>query len=357
MSNMLSKIGLFLRTSKIISAKSNTLMIRELSKLVHYKIVTGHGPELYLLYSLYEKDISEWQQFLGKNEMCEMLLQVNTSSDFITLDNKINFYLHCEKAQLPSPRILLSIGAGKEYLNLPNASDFSAFESLFEELGFGYYIFKPTQGSYGDGIHSFSFNQEGFVDLKNEYIFSPAEMFEKFIGSGDCYLIQRTLIPTPQLRKIMPFPACGMVRVVSYLEKNGDVSILYAFVTLPSEGQIVSNFMHGFTGNLLAAIDVKSGKLKKAFRFGSDQLMTSFDFHPDTKERIEGLEISEWDKVLKTAKDAAKTFGSIRFIGWDIAVSDAGVTILEGNPMCDPDGMQLTMQKGIRDELASRLKD
>ena len=68
----------------------------------------------------------------------------------------------------------------------------------------------------------------------------------------------------------MPFPACGMVRVVSYLNKNGKVSIPYAFVTIPSEGQIVSNFMHGYTGNLLAAIDVKNGELLKGFRFGSD---------------------------------------------------------------------------------------
>jgi hypothetical protein len=356
MLKIFSKITSFLLASKAISLRSEKMMILELFKLVQYKIVTGYGPDMYLLYSLYEKNMSEWQQFIGKKEMCELLRQVNEPSDMVTLNDKVEFYIFCKNNQLPSPEVLFTIGAGKNYFNLTDVSDLEYFQTIFEKLGFGYYIFKPAVGSYGGGIYSFLLDHQGFVDLQSGIILSEAEIFKKFFDMGICYLIQNTLVPTPQLKKIMPFPACGMVRVVSYLNKNGKVSIPYAFVTIPSEGQIVSNFMHGYSGNLLAAIDVKSGELLKGFRFGSDNLIASFVLHPDTKEKIEGLEISVWDEVLDIAEIAARSLDTIRFVGWDIAITDTGVKVLEGNPMCDPDGLQLTLEKGIKEALVSQLK-
>lgn len=46
--------------------------------------------------------------------------------------------------------------------------------------------------------------------------------------------------------------------------------------------------------------------------------------------------VPNWPDVITTAKKAAKAFMPLRLVGWDIAVTPAGVTVLEGNFRSDP---------------------
>lgn len=43
------------------------------------------------------------------------------------------------------------------------------------------------------------------------------------------------------------------------------------------------------------------------------------------------MKIPMWDKVLETVTNAAKLIPQVRFIGWDIAITNSGVEIIEGN--------------------------
>ena len=44
-----------------------------------------------------------------------------------------------------------------------------------------------------------------------------------------------------------------------------------------------------------------------------------------------GMRIPMWDKVLEVVTKAAKRIPQIRYVGWDIAITNSSIEIIEGN--------------------------
>jgi|GEM_PF-4143652 len=351
MNNIIEKVEQVLNLSKLIAKKTKRSVFREIVRLIFYKILTGYGSELYLLYGLYEKDKKDWHEFIGKSQMSKMLHRVNKASEFAVLDDKIDFFLFCRHNGLPSPEVAFVINPGeKKYEGIENVDTLEKFSLHMEELGFGNYIFKPVKGSYGDGIHSVKYGRKGFTNLKNGAVLSCSELYREFEKTIP-YLVQFTQIPSDQMLKIMPPPACGAIRVISYQREDGEVDFPYSFITVPVKGQVISNFIHGASGNLIVGVNSNTGQIETGYGFGNKGLIRPFEMHPDTNIKFNDLKIHEWNHILKIAEKGAKLFHAIRFIGWDFIVTNKGIFILEANPMCDPDGLQLTRQKGLKNEL------
>ena len=53
--------------------------------------------------------------------------------------------------------------------------------------------------------------------------------------------------------------------------------------------------------------------------------------HPGTNKIVYGYQIPNWDKVIVDITNAAKMLPQCRFIGWDIAITDNGIELIEGN--------------------------
>ena len=53
-----------------------------------------------------------------------------------------------------------------------------------------------------------------------------------------------------------------------------------------------------------------------------------------------GLQIPHWDKILTTVQEAGKLLPNMRYIGWDIAVTEEGCEIIEANYGQGSNGMQ-----------------
>ena len=43
------------------------------------------------------------------------------------------------------------------------------------------------------------------------------------------------------------------------------------------------------------------------------------------------MKIPMWDRVLEVVIEAAKKIPQVRYIGWDIAITNDGVELIEGN--------------------------
>lgn len=56
-----------------------------------------------------------------------------------------------------------------------------------------------------------------------------------------------------------------------------------------------------------------------------------FERHPDSGAAIEGLEIPYWTEVMEVALRGQLTLSGLTSIGWDIAVTNDGVSIVEAN--------------------------
>jgi hypothetical protein len=151
----------------------------------------------------------------------------------------------------------------------------------------------------------------------------------------------------------MPGPGLGTFRVITFLQDNKTkVNIPYALMKIPLRGNITDNFEHGKSGNLLCAVDVASGKLLNAWGKRKDELcISSIERHPETKLAFKGFPIPYWNELLSCITRTAKVFSEFKSLGWDVAITDRGIYVIEANCWYDIDLTQIALERGIKSEI------
>lgn len=169
-----------------------------------------------------------------------------------------------------------------------------------------------------------------------------AEVREHY-GSG--YLFQRRLCPHPAFRSI-----CGdrqaTVRVVTIHCASGP-EILRACWKIPSLAHAADNFWR--SGNMLGRLDLETGRVLRVVG-GVGLAQAVHETHPGTGAQMTGFTLPQWARTRDLALEAHHAVGSMGLIGWDIATSEAGPVLVEGNP--NPDFMlpQIADCRGMLDD-------
>ena len=114
------------------------------------------------------------------------------------------------------------------------------------------------------------------------------------------------------------------VRMVTIMNKKGEATILTAFSRI-GNGKCVDNFN---SGGMTAKVDVDTGKIIEEAVNKKGEI---FENHPITNTKIKNFQIPNWEEAKEMVKDAAKLSPNVRYIGWDVAITDNGVTLVEGN--------------------------
>jgi hypothetical protein len=108
-------------------------------------------------------------------------------------------------------------------------------------------------------------------------------------------------------------------------------------------------------GNILAALDLGSGRVLKAVT-GHGFEMKGIDLHPSTGAVLQGLALPRYQDVIESAIEGHRTLRNIGIIGWDIGVTDDGPVIVETNIMPDLMLVQAAHRSGaFNDDLAALL--
>jgi hypothetical protein len=94
---------------------------------------------------------------------------------------------------------------------------------------------------------------------------------------------------------------------------------------------------NGLSGNLIANIDPVSGRLTTATGATPNGIGFSvLTNHPKTGAPFADFQLPHWQEARKLAEHAAMLFLPLRTIGWDLALTDDGPLLLEGNAEWDP---------------------
>jgi hypothetical protein len=136
-------------------------------------------------------------------------------------------------------------------------------------------------------------------------------------------------------RDLLPLTKAGLctVRVVTYRMPGGSARVLLAAYKMPVGDSPADNF---HSGGIVAPVDLATGKLGRAIRRQGHVLMR-VDRHPDTGVTIPGHQLPYWPETLALATRALNAGHSRPSIGWDIAITDDGPILVEGNTMSNPD--------------------
>ncbi len=170
-------------------------------------------------------------------------------------------------------------------------------------------VFAKKHNSFGgDGVTKVELAGEDLKVLFNQ------------LYNNKQYLIEDTLVQNEYLDWINP-KAVNNVRLVTLL-KDGEAHVVFKtlrinagseevischdiYMTLDDEGNILGN-----------VVDDECNIYKK---------------HPVTGFKFKGAKIPHMDKALELVKNAAKLVPEMRWIGWDVAITEDGAAIIEGN--------------------------
>ena len=82
------------------------------------------------------------------------------------------------------------------------------------------------------------------------------------------------------------------------------------------------------SGGCSYEIDVESGRIVSR---GWSHTVTEQIFHPGSDICMLGREIPLWKEAMAMVKRAAEMIPSVKYIGWDVAISENGPLFIEGN--------------------------
>lgn len=179
------------------------------------------------------------------------------------------------------------------------------------------FILKPFSGHSGEGIE--------IIDIS------------KFKSAKD--LFNYTLDKVPYVAEELIIQADGLgcfhkesvntIRVVTFYYRN-DVSILWTFLRTGQGKSAVDNMGSAGFG---ALIDSETGKI---ISDGVDWKGYKEEVHPDSKIKFKGYQIPKWSELLDIVKNLASEVSAMHCVGWDLALTDKGWVLVEGNarPQC-----------------------
>jgi len=128
---------------------------------------------------------------------------------------------------------------------------------------------------------------------------------------------------------------------VTFIGLGGAPRILGAVYKIQPEPLGVDHLSYGALGSW---VDLESGRLstgRSRHNFGFTSVI------PGTDKAFVGFELPHWPEVKAIALKAATVFPWARSIGWDIAISDRGPILIEGNAEWSTSLLQIPAPHGL----------
>ena len=170
-------------------------------------------------------------------------------------------------------------------------------------------VFAKKHNSFGgDGVKKVNIAGEDLKVLFNQ------------LYNNKQYLIEDTLIQNEYLDWINP-KAVNNVRLVTLL-KDGEVYVVFKTLRINAGSEEVIS-----CHDIYMTLDDEGNVLGNVV----DDECNIYKKHPVTGFKFKGAKIPHMDKALELVKSAAKLIPEMRWIGWDVAITEDGAAIIEGN--------------------------
>ena len=194
----------------------------------------------------------------------------------------------------------------------------------------GKLVLKSSDGQCGDGI-----------EVRDAVDFSVDTLVKRLDETGNDF-VEEFVVQHDDIMALSP-SGLNTLRIITQLNDKNEVEILGARLRI-SVGQAVDNLA---AGNIAAPVDLNTGRINGLAVY-SDITKEPTEMHPITQKQILGFQVPFWKESLQMVKDAALLDTSNRSIGWDVAVTNIGPELIEGNHDWCKLLWQLPAQKGLK---------
>jgi hypothetical protein len=272
-------------------------------------------------------------------------------------DDKLVFHHYFASVGLPVAELFgvfdPMVGRTAEGESLRTEAELASFLRRLPRTGF---VFKPTEGIQGHQVLVLTGpapdDPDTFLTLAGErydaagmIAMSNASASLEILNPGvrlSTFLIEERIRPHPELADLIG-PTLCTVRALTIVGLDAVPRLVASVFKLQPKPVGVDHMVHGALG---CWVDPETGALGPGRRRSDIGFTTVI---PGTDRSFLGYRLPCWEQVKQVALAAAAAFPWARAIGWDIAISDRGPILIEGNERWSPSLMQIPAPYGLMD--------
>lgn len=310
------RIKVFLKDKE----KKNILkIIKELLVLLRSKKEIPY----YYFKRIYKKKITNYLDYLSTKEVVAIgsSKRLHKPEYVKIFESKLTFALFCESESIQSPQLIgYNLGktfhSGDEEASISSKDEFYSFlKNTFKSFNVNALFFRP---------HS-EFGGKGCFKLTKDFSYTEADIAFKKFNEYD-YVFTECIEQHEAINKIHS-KSINTLRFISLITSDDNIKILCAFMRFGIGNNIVDN---ASSGGFFVGIDKDKGTLDAnglyMLEYGGNEILE----HPDSGFKFEGFKIPYYNEACELIINSVKKIPN-RFIGWDIAITNQGPTIIEAN--------------------------
>lgn len=292
-----------IKIAKAVSKKTNKNLLFVLFDMTKCGLKYQAGYYDYQEFEFYNLNKEQRETYLTRGKNNEIIKKFNDKSKFYIFDNKEEMYKIYNKFLKRQWMVL----------NENNYNDFLDFFKQNKVI-----IVKPIDGEGGKGIEKYEY----INDEESKIVYSSL-LFKKQL------LVEQCIKQHPDMNKLYN-KSVNALRMFTFY-KDGQAYFLQAILKV-GNGGVVDNFS---SGGMYTYVDDEGTVYAEAI----DQMDNKYYKHPISNETIVGFKVPMFKEAVGMVKEAAKVVPEMGYIGWDVAISEDGPVLVEGN--CYPGVFQV----------------
>ncbi len=194
-------------------------------------------------------------------------------------------------------------------LSLASKSDLENFIKDKKEI-----VCKPSVGECGKGIEILKVDDFKDIDELYNYVNSK----EKNFG-----VLEEKIKQHHELDRLYPY-SVNCFRMVT-LVKDGVPYVLYAVLKTGNHGKFVDNLENG---GYACHFNLETGEVSGPGHTSGRDIVEE---HPMTHVKFIGFKVPYVKEAMELCKKAALEVKEIKYVGWDVCITENGPAIVEGN--------------------------
>lgn len=318
-------MGITSYIKKVKNDEERKSLLKILKEAMHCALIEKEIPNYYFTSLLYKKGADDYRNYVGHKKI------FNITDNFFypngrnaNLEDKIIFNQHLLSNDINTPIVFANndryhVQVQNDGIVVNSKKDLSdLIIRLLNEARSESIFIKPVEGE--GGKHSFKFNKS---NLSND-----AQIIELYdLMNGENFIFQEAIIQHESINQIYP-ESVNTLRVHTFFDrKTGEVDIASALMRFGYGGHVIDN---GSSGGMFIPINIETWSLSKNARSYLKSGGNTFSKHPDTNYKFNDTILPYREETYEIVKEASHLFSN-DFIGWDIAITDKGPMIIEGN--------------------------
>lgn len=284
----------------------------------------GFEPNEYFAFRLDKKSFEERQEFISNRLRQKYRCQMNNILRAYLFNDKYETYKFFNRFYK------------RNAISIENEADYDKFTDFIGR----YPVFVKKQVYLAQG------NSVELVDINS--VDEPYKYFSQLIAKGK-HILEDRIVQSSYLEQFNS-SSVNTVRAITFYTNNGIV-VPYCILRTGRDGGFVDN---SGAGGVQSEIDYSSGKIVSD---GYDEQGGIYKCHPTSGKVFKGSELPDWNQLKSLVTECAQMVPQIKFIGWDLAHTDDGWVLVEGNENCYIIALQQIRDKGMKSDFEALMKD